>query len=40
VIEKRIVTALALHLNRHPDLRDAQITVDFDAANDRVHLDL
>lgn len=35
-IEKEIVTSLALHLNRNPHLRDAQITVDFDAENDRV----
>jgi ATP-dependent Clp protease ATP-binding subunit ClpC len=37
-IEKKIVTPLALHLNRHPDLRDTQITVDFDLANDRVRV--
>ncbi len=36
VIEKKIVTPLALLLNRNPDLRDAQITVDYDAAHDRV----
>jgi len=30
VIEKEIVTPLALHLNRNPQLRDTQITVDFD----------
>jgi len=35
VIEKEIVTALALHLNNNPELRDAQITVDFDPANGR-----
>ena len=28
VIEKGIVTALALHLNSNPQLRDTQITVD------------
>jgi ATP-dependent Clp protease ATP-binding subunit ClpC len=36
VIEKEIVTPLALHLNRNPHLRDTQITVDFDVANVRV----
>jgi len=36
VIEKRIVAPLALHLNRHPDLRDTQITVDYDDVSDRV----
>ena len=36
VIEKEIVTSLAIHLNRNPHLRDAQITVDFDAASQRV----
>ncbi len=36
VIEKEIVTLLALHLNRNPHLRDTQITIDFDAANGRV----
>jgi ATP-dependent Clp protease ATP-binding subunit ClpA len=36
VIEKEIVTALALYLNRNPDQRDAQITVDFDEASGRV----
>lgn len=35
VIEKEIVTPLALHLNRNPHLRDTQITVDFDAANNQ-----
>jgi ATP-dependent Clp protease ATP-binding subunit ClpA len=30
VIEKEIVTTLALHLNANPHLRDTQITVDFD----------
>jgi ATP-dependent Clp protease ATP-binding subunit ClpC len=30
VIEKEIVTPLALHLNQYPQLRDTQITVDFD----------
>src|SRR5262249_53936902 len=30
VIEKEIVTALALHLNAQQQLRDTQITVDFD----------
>ena len=30
VIEKEIVTALALHLNAHQQLRDTQLTVDFD----------
>jgi len=29
VIEKEIVTPLALHLNQNPQLRDTQITVDF-----------
>ncbi|HYV10673.1 MAG TPA: AAA family ATPase, partial [Pyrinomonadaceae bacterium] len=36
VIEREIVTPLALHLNRNPHLRDTQITVDFDAENDQV----
>jgi len=36
VIEREIVTPLALHLNRNPHLRDTQITIDFDAAEDRV----
>ena len=36
VIEKKIVTPLALHLNRHPELRDTQLTVDFDAAAERI----
>ena len=36
VIEKEIVTPLALHLNDNPDLRDTQITVDLDAATGRV----
>ncbi len=36
VIEKEIVTSLALHLNRHPEQRDAQITVDFDEAKGQV----
>ena len=31
VIEKEIVTPLALHLNDNPHLRDTQITVDLDA---------
>jgi ATP-dependent Clp protease ATP-binding subunit ClpA len=35
-IEKKIVTPLALHLNRYPDLRDTPITIDYDAENDRV----
>jgi len=35
-IEKKIVTPLALHLNRYPDLRDTQIAIDYDAENDRV----
>lgn len=30
VIEREIVTPLAIHLNRHPHLRDVQITIDFD----------
>jgi ATP-dependent Clp protease ATP-binding subunit ClpA len=29
VIEREIVTLLALHLNHHPNLRDTQITIDF-----------
>ncbi|HEU4836853.1 MAG TPA: AAA family ATPase [Pyrinomonadaceae bacterium] len=36
VIEREVVTLLALHLNRHPHLRDTQITVDFEVATDRV----
>ena len=36
VIEKEVVTPLALRLNADPNLRDTQITVDFDAANARV----
>jgi ATP-dependent Clp protease ATP-binding subunit ClpA len=36
VIEKEVVTPLALRLNADPHLRDTQVTVDFDAANDRV----
>ena len=36
VIEKEIVTPLALHLNDNPHLRDTQITIDLDAANGRV----
>jgi ATP-dependent Clp protease ATP-binding subunit ClpC len=36
VIEKEVVTPLALRLNADPQLRDTQVTVDFDAANDRV----
>jgi ATP-dependent Clp protease ATP-binding subunit ClpC len=36
VVEREIVTPLALHLNRHPQLRDTQITIGFDAAEDRV----
>ena len=36
VIEKEIVTPLALHLNDNPQLRDTQITVDFDSANGRM----
>ena len=36
VIEKEIVTALALHLNRHTQLRDAEIVVDFEARDGRV----
>ena len=35
-IEKKIVTPLALHLNRRPDLRDTQITVDYDDVNDLI----
>ena len=34
VVEREIVTPLALHLNRHPQLRDTQITIDFE--EDRV----
>jgi ATP-dependent Clp protease ATP-binding subunit ClpA len=29
-IEREVVTLLALHLNRHPHLRDTQVTVDFE----------
>jgi ATP-dependent Clp protease ATP-binding subunit ClpC len=36
VIEKEIVTPLALHLNDNPQLRDTQITVDFDGDRVRV----
>ena len=36
VIEREIVTRLALHLNQNPHLRDTQITIDFDVAEDRV----
>jgi hypothetical protein len=36
VIEKEIVTPLALHLNNNAQLKDTQITVDFDSANERV----
>ena len=36
VIEKEIVTSLALHLNRYTQLRDTQVTVDFDEADERV----
>ncbi len=36
VIEREVVTLLALHLNRHPQLRDTQITVDFDVDTERV----
>lgn len=36
VIEREIVTPLALHLNRNPQLRDTEITIDFDDRNDRV----
>ena len=36
VIEKDIVTVLALYLNDTPHLRDTRITVDFDAEIDRV----
>lgn len=36
VIEKEIVTPLALHLNDNPRLRDTQVTVDFDAEIGRV----
>ena len=36
VIEKEIVTPLALHLNNNPQLRDTQIIVDFDDENGRV----
>jgi ATP-dependent Clp protease ATP-binding subunit ClpA len=35
-IEKKIVTPLALHLNRHPDLRGVQVTVDYDDVSDRI----
>jgi ATP-dependent Clp protease ATP-binding subunit ClpC len=36
VIEKEIVTPLALHLTANPGLHDSQITVDFDPATGRV----
>src|SRR5690349_5608299 len=36
VIEKEIVTPLALHLNDNPHLRNTQITVDFDTLTGRV----
>ena len=36
VIEKDIVTALAIYLNDNPHMRDTQITVDFDAEIDVV----
>ena len=36
VIEKEIVTALALYLNDNPHLRDTQIMVDFDTGAGRV----
>ena len=36
VIEREIVTPLALHLNRKPQLRDTQITIDFDATENQV----
>ena len=36
VIEKEIVTPLALHLNDNPGLRETQLTVDFDAEIGRV----
>jgi ATP-dependent Clp protease ATP-binding subunit ClpC len=36
MIEKEIVTSLALYLNANPHLRDSRITVDFDAATGRV----
>ena len=36
VIEREVVTPIALHLNRHPELRDTQSTIDFDPASDRV----
>ncbi len=35
-IEKKIVTPLALHLNRHPDLRDTQVKIDYDDVSDRL----
>jgi ATP-dependent Clp protease ATP-binding subunit ClpC len=36
VIEREVVTPLALHLNSNPHLRDTEITVDFDDEKDRV----
>ena len=36
VIEKGIVAPLAFHLNLNPQLKDKQVTLDFDAANERV----
>jgi ATP-dependent Clp protease ATP-binding subunit ClpC len=33
VIEREIVTPLALHLNQHPHLRDTEITLDLDAGS-------
>jgi ATP-dependent Clp protease ATP-binding subunit ClpC len=36
VIEKEIVTALALYLNRNPQLRDTPVTVDFETENNRL----
>jgi ATP-dependent Clp protease ATP-binding subunit ClpC len=38
VIEREVVTRLALHLNRHPHLRDTRVTVDFDNETTRVEL--
>lgn len=36
VIEREVVTPLALHLNRHPRLRDTQLTIDCDDETNRV----
>lgn len=36
VIEREVVTPLALHLNSHPRLRDTQLTIDLDDETNRV----